>query len=465
MPQLLLLLVFLLSLITACEKTPEAPEPEPSKTQKPSVGPTSQPRPLSETHDAVVVELANEAIPFWRELRDKRPPLVLLSNQSLLHPVPVPLRDEARKLTTEGKTDDFILTGRFHTANPVVLPENAVRLALQRGFFSRLVWIFPTKLDQEQLTIDALRDQLLQSGAISEEEAQTLSFDNGAFRGLIEGLPFEVYPSGALPSIEEPCVLHIDLSFFVGLYSDEIKTPIYPMLHQTLTNLREGGMQPYLASLSYSTVEGHLPLDTRFAITRLAAALKDPRLLEGNMPRTWGPHADILYRNSFLQNGFALDTYLALAEEDPQDSIFQYGLYLTYSALNEGEKAFEALERAVALDPGYAYEFLQLAQHALEQKLPRQSLAMLEKAHGFFPEQAFIALRMVQFYVDMKNKDAALELLNNLRYEDWSLYYHGWVPGWLDKMEMQALALTSDPTEEEAGPSEQTIAPQGEAPK
>jgi tetratricopeptide (TPR) repeat protein len=396
-----------------------------------------------------LVELATHALPFWRDCRDEKPALVLMSFDPFLQPIPTVLRDRARELVLTGTPGDIDRHGGLNRPDPVVMPTQALSAALEAGLFSRIYWVFPAKVDPTQLNLETFREQMVKAEFFSEAEAQELTLTQGTFSGQLRGVPFKAVHYSKLPDIDVdgPLVLHVDLSFFRGLYDDEIKTPLYDLIHQSALQILESGWQPLTLTLSYSTLQGAISLDTRFVLTNLAQVLRDPSLLDGDMPQPWQLRAEALYAADMFTESKKLELYQQAAKLAPQDPTAAYDLFQVHFMARELDEALLALERAVALDPGYGAAYLRLTSMALEDGNVEMALALLEKAAAVFPANPFIPLQRADLLLQTGRGEAALSLLEPLLEKNWSPTYHPDIRKTL--VEMKEVALNPEPVTEE----------------
>lgn len=149
------------------------------------------------------------------------------------------------------------------------------------------------------------------------------------------------------PSVSGLSGAHIDLSYFGPLYKSEIKTPIYPLVKQSLALLRQSGWKSFAATISCSGIDGG-PLDSRL----LADDLADPSV--------------------------------------------KYGLYRVFGQFKAGDKTLQYLAEASALDTVYAFEYLVPTDLATEKMLPYDAFRMLRLAAASLLENPFISLRLAE---------------------------------------------------------------------
>lgn len=420
--------VLLLFFLSGCEQSSQPPEqttaaPKAVQMSKVSTGSGLFHQPITPQ----LLELPDEALAYWRTAAVEKPALVLFSFDPLLKPIPSSLQQQARKLALTGSPQQLRQHGSINTAEPLILPTQTVTAALDAGMFSKLYWIFPSKVPPEQLDLAKFRSQLLEKKIITAEEAAGINLLNGVYTGQIRGVPFEAVHYQRLRDIAGPLVLHIDTGFFRGLYDNEIKTPLYNLLRDTVDSLRKRNWQPSVTTLSYSTAEGAVSLDVRFVISNLAELMQNPARLDGDMPKEWQLRSEALYAGDMYSQSKQQQLAQQLVQVAPNSAAAHYDRFQALFLDKRLEPALQALQRAVALDPGYAAAYLQLARIAAKEGKPNKALELLTPAEKRFPEYPFIPLQKAQLLTDIKQYAAAEKYLSKLP-QQWSPIYHAKIP-------------------------------------
>lgn len=400
-----------------------------------------------------VVEDPVEALYYWRQVAGQKPALLLFSNDPFLRPIPPVLQEEALRFAQQAGEEELRRRGGLLASDPLLLPQMAVTAALEADFFSELIWVLPLMPEQEALSLDTMRDQLQKYGALSPEEAEALSFDGIEFRGTTHGVPFRAVSLQSLGALEGPALLHYDQSYFKPLYKNEIKTPLFPLILQSFSELRELGVPVGAVTISRSNIEGQIPLDSRFVTSVIATLFRQPDTLDQALPPNWDRRARALYLGNFFKKEEIRDLYLAMAQEAPQDASVQFALYQIARQFKEGVQALDYLDKAVAIDPVFALEYLSLAGIATEKGRPDQTLQMLTQGAAAFPENPFIPLQIVQFHLQHGHGKPALELIDALAQRTWSEIYHPGVPPALEQMRIAALEMAETPPQAMADPT------------
>jgi Tetratricopeptide repeat len=437
MRRLIVFLVLSVLVFCGCEKQqePSPPMSAPAATgAKVAQTSTSGAPILTAAIDPVVTELPTEALSTWRRHAAASPELVLFSLHPFLEAIPEPVKIEALAMVQRGDAAEIRAHGSFFRENPLLLPTQALRAALEAGWFSQVTWVVPSPVKVENLSLETFRAQVVEGGFLTAEEGTRLTLTGGIYSGEVQGVPFRAVHPATLPAIDGPVVVHLDLGYFSGLYQDEVKTPLYDLLHELATSLQQTGWRVPAVTLSYSTVEGVFSLDSRFLLTNFAEILRKPEMLNNNLPELWRLRAEALYGADMFQPQKMKEMHQQAAALAPQDATAQYDLYKILFENREIGPALETLDRVVAMDPGYAAAYLELAQIARTDKNPAAALGLLEKAAKAFPENPFINLHRAEILLESGEKKAALELLEPLSRLHWSGHYHGDTPGLIADM-------------------------------
>lgn len=390
---------------------------------------TPKPSPLllNEPIAPTIMELPSEAVPVWRDALPQPGTLVLMSVHPFLQPIEAERATEVTALVRSGDRETFRQRGSFYRADPVLVPTETVSAALLGGLFKEVVWVFPVSTPVEQLSLDTFRKQLTEAKFLTDEEAAKLTLNAGVFAGTVRGVPFRaVHPQAPL-KIAGPFAVHIDLGYFRGLYQGEVKTPLYDVLHESCQGLKAANWRPRVVTLSYSTIEGQNSHDVRFLLTNLAEILRNPKLLE-QMPASWAKRGEALYAVNFFLDGKVREMYQQNAVANPKDAAAQYDYYRSLFEQKKVTEALAQLDKAVALDPGYAAAYLELAQIAEKDGNLAVAAELLGKGGRVFPENPFIDLYRARFLLQIGRVDEAKPLIARLQQLTWSKRLHSQIP-------------------------------------
>lgn len=404
-------------------------------------GQRDQPLPLLHVPvPAGLRETATTAVVDWCGLRSAPPALLLLSQNPFLAQVPTLLRERVSAVLARceaGPLKEATASGPA----PLLLPNMALGAALEAGFFSQLIWVLPQRSSDAELSVEVFKAQLLESGAATQEEVDSFAATGDAFVGRLRGIPVRAIPWTRLSRLSEPVAVHIDVSFFSRLYQNEIKTPLYPLIYQSLASLRELQLKVWQVSVSRGNLDGSLPLATRFVGDLVVALLQSPELLDGRMPINWQRYNDALYLENFFQNDKTLDLYRQIEKEEPGNAAVKYAIYQNLRRLKQGSEALEALRQAVAIDPVYGLEYLSLVATALDKQLPDQALQMIDLAIAALPANPLLRLQKAELLIQSGQGAGAVGLLDALLGLSWSDVYYPAMAEYLKTLKKAAAAV------------------------
>lgn len=447
MRHIALLICLFLFLLVGCEQTPPAQQteqPAPIVTAKPATA-TVPATGVGLFHQPITVpllELPSEALTYWRSASNEKPALVLFSFDPLLKPIDPSLQAQARTLALTGSPEQLRLHGSFNTADPIILPVQALSAAIDAGLFSKIYWVFPSKVAPEQLTLEQFREQMQEKNILTAEEVAAIKINTGVYTGQLRGIPFEALHYQMLHEISEPIMLHVDMGFFRGLYDNEIKTPLYTLLRDTADSLRGLNWQPLATTLSASTLEGAVSLEVRFLIKNLAELLENPTLLDADMPQTWKLRSEALYAGDMYSETKQIELSQQIVELAPESAAAHYDRFQALFMNKQIEPALQELAQAIRLDPGYGASYIQLAQMAAEDGNTGKALELLGEAEKLFPENSFISLQMAHLLAFDQQYAEASAQLDRLP-QQWSTLYHDTIPGVIAELRQQIAAATA----------------------
>jgi hypothetical protein len=390
---------------------------------------------LQDPLDLQRYEVPSQALLQWYEIRDARPALVLYSNDPLL----LSTRSLKPKVLISELDDQDPRALRSDIADPLIMPKMALDAALKAGFFSAVYWIMPTPGNIEELSVEIFRSQMMQNDTLSDEEAGSLTLREGIFSGTVRGVPFHAVHPQADIKVSGPAVFHFDLSYLSALYKGEIKTPIFPLVYQTLKHLRDQQIETVAASFSYSQIIGEVALGSRFLGDVFNQLFAQPERLDKNMPVLWTQRANALYLPNMMMFDEARKLLLQMADAQPDDASLHYALYMVSRETSSNRSvALRHLADAVQRDPVYAYEYLSLAPVAREKGFPDEALRVLFLASKANPDNPLMTLALARSLIVAGQTDTAVPLLENLLALNWSKDYYPNMPSFLEQLLAEA---------------------------
>jgi len=383
----------------------------------------------------IVGELPPEALATWRVAASDKPALVLFSGHPLLLPIPAGLEARARKLAAEGNAAELRLNGSAFNPSPTLLPEQTVSAALALNLFSSIYWVSPSRMEVEQVDPVQLRDEMANRRFLTPEESGVFRMKDGIVSGKVRGIPLHIVHPDHLPVLRQPVILHVDLSYLAASYRNEEGTPAYSLLADFAKTLRALDWPVKVLTLSYSNAEGQVPLDLRFLLSDLVRLAREPQLLDQPLPETWQLRAEGLAQTTLLQHDKAFAAYRRAQELSPDNADIQFDLYLVFKALKQPKQAMAALDRAVRLDRGFAFEYLNLARKFIVEGGYVEGSMLLEKAIANTTNNQLFKLQLADTQIRAGHAEMAKPILNELKQEPWSETYHRGIPGAITKLE------------------------------
>lgn len=411
--------------------------------------PATTPRiPFREVLPPALYELPSGALATWRDTATDKPALVIFSAGYYLSPIPQDFIPKIRKLVLTAPAEEIVRRGSRATPDPLLTSEATISAAIASDLFSEIIFVRPYLKEDDDVVLQRFRRIMTENGLLTAAESDAATFDHGIISGSVRGVPFRCLPAAKLPKAGKPMVLHIDLGYFKAQFVNEIKTPLYALIHDLATAVRDSARPALNVTLSYSNQEYELSLETRFIINTLADLLRKPKLLEGGEPASWGMRSRALY----LSNMFAEEEARSIIEKEvvasPNDPAAHFDLAMLRFQQDRPLEGFTALDRAVALDKGYALAYLQLAERGFAMGKPETSLQLLDKAARVFPDNPFIPLNKAHILLLSGRGRDALPLVRQLRKEPWS---DPQIVARLEEMEAVAQQAPPPPSPQPAG--------------
>jgi hypothetical protein len=394
------------------------------------------------------VELSTDALPYWRPNRDK-PRLVIISNEPFLQPIPDELRDRAVKLALSGSPQALKLETRYFTPAPTLIPPQALSAALAAGLCEQITWIIPTTVAVKDFDLDALLSQLKDSGILTDVEAEESErkerFISMPFRGKRLEITTLADLDETVTKIDAD-IIHIDLSFFQVSYSNEVKTPLYPLVSDTLKTLTTKLREPAVVTISASTEEeGMVGMSFRTLGPAIETALTGTTAEKQRAAKLRAVRGKVLYLETFMANDEALKELQQATKSLLDEPALLYDLYRAQRVAKQGALALQSLAAAVAIDPGYAYEYLTLARDAKRSGRPDKGIEMLTLAKQYFPRNHYIELERAQLWYDTGQAAKAAEIYRKLLKQPWSTTYYPDMPLRIEALLRQAEGESSKP--------------------
>ena len=417
--------------------TPSTPAPAPAvTTMAPQSAPVAIPAHILfiDKVTPAVYELPSGALATWRQFAANKPALVLFAAHPLLDPLHAGDRDAVRNFVLTAPPDELVRRGRALTADPMLTSPQTLSAAIEAGLISELIFVQPTTKASDKISLSAFQQKAFAAGFFTEQEALALTLADGVISGTVRGLPFRCVHPEKLPKLAGPVLVHIDLGYFKDLFVDDIKSPPYGLLYDLITAIRASGWSTRAATLSYSNQEAEFSLETRFLISNLADVLERPEWLASGSPITWKMRADARYARAMIDETTAEELTAQAVAVSPDDPDALYDLAHLRLTQKRSEEALPLLDRATALDPGYALANLELIEIAVSLGNWKTAEELSRKAAAAMPDNPFIRIGLADLLIRRERGSEALPLLRDLQQLPWSPAYHPDTPGLLREM-------------------------------
>jgi len=428
----------IIALIFGCESRQQEPPSNPKQEPITSVEYQS---PFIKPLEPELFELASGALSRWRDFKHLKPALVLFSKHPLLDPLSDDTKDSALTLISTGTVGEIQRRGSFYSSEPAFLPEQTVSVAIEAGLISELIYVYPSTQRLEEFSLPKFQKRAYEAGFLSLDEAKSLEIHNGVISGTVRGTPFRCVHPEALPTIENPAILHIDLGYFSDLYVNGVKTPPYDLIYKLAKSIQASAYKTLATTLSYSNQEIGFSLETRFVINDLAAILRNPALLSSDSPTSWYLRSQALYLAEMYDQSGAESNIRSAAESNPEDPAALYDLSMLEFKKGNEASGFSSLDQAVQLDRGYGLAYLELAEQGIKLKRFNKSIELLQKAASLFPNNPFIRINLSELLIMRGRNQEARPIIEELKRLPWSEKFH---PGVLETLEQLAKDAAND---------------------
>jgi tetratricopeptide (TPR) repeat protein len=229
---------------------------------------------------------------------------------------------------------------------------NFIYPAARLGVVREYVWVVPDgTMDTPQKAGELVRELVLDKiQMITEDEANTLRYEDRRIRGRVLGLEMTICELADLPAFDVPVLLDIDLDFLTTRSGTTQEVTAEPWItpDELVGKLRERGLRADMATLSYSTMGGYLPPACRWVGPAMAGALR--RTIDADGAR-WAGHAAAAAAARAGRGAEAAALLRKLVAAYPQDGAAWYALARYDRSHGDEAGARRAFEQALTADP------------------------------------------------------------------------------------------------------------------
>lgn len=422
-------LIFFILLNSGCQRRDEPAPVPPAASQPQSTSPlpavvkSSAKILFKEDLSPVVVEEQANALTHWREFREKKPVLLVFSAK-VIRPIPEPLKAEVDQLLVSGTPEELNCRIARPAPDRLLAADMGVATALRQGYFSRVIWVAPLEEGAVLLPLAQFKENYRQvAGGWGDEIDSFREIEDGTFTGTLAGIPVDVVTMAQLPKIVEPMIVHIDAGFFASTYSNQVKTPLYTTMKAHFEKIATRSYHPLLVTVSHDNLDYEAPLAMRFLGSEISAFVANPALLV-QPAATMKLRGEMMYLDSFFQPEMIEQKARELVQRDAANADNHYSLYRALRQAKKLDQGMASLEKAIALDPVYADEYIELVNHAAENKQGEAALAMLDSAIRALPDNPLVKLRKAQLFIELGRGKEAVVILHDLKRLPWSDIYY-----------------------------------------
>lgn len=386
---------------------------------------------------AFLVEEQANVLGVWRANADQKP-ILLLFSQKIIRPLPEVVHDKVDQILSKAPADVLVEHVARPVADPLLLADLGVSAALRQGWFSKVVWVVPVEKGAVLLPLEDFKNGLRDRASSWGEEIDSFKeVEKGKYSGMLSGVPVEVVTIDSLPKIKAPLLVHIDTGFFSSIYRNEIKTPVYDLILGQFKKVSECSYLPLAVSVSRDTMSYEVPLSLRFLGGDIAAIVERPgRMMQPTQAMRL--RGEMMYLDNFYQPEMIQEKARELIGLGERDAHAHYSLYRAQRQGHQPEQGLASLERAIALDPVYADEYIELINNAVAAQQPEAALALVDSAVRALPDNPLVKFRKAQLLVAMERGKGALTILSELKQLPWSEHYYPRIKADIDELLLKA---------------------------
>lgn len=259
--------------------------------------------------------------------------------------------------------------------------------AAQLGMVKGVYWVIPFAFLSHPKGDTELR-AFLRAYEFPEEDIRRFRMQEGRFCGVLRGIPVTICDLYALPDIEAPLVLSIDLDFlapFAKAHGLNKLSAVRSLLGAIFR--KKYGVQDAL--MAYSINGGYLSALNRWIGDPCEAILREPDLKDALAPRLWRIWRQL--DNAYEANDPDGILKIALANADVCGKDPNVLLYTAFAHYAKGDltKAFNDAEGACRIDSKYCYGLADIGQCLIDTRRLPKALKFFDAAYALKPDMNF----------------------------------------------------------------------------
>jgi tetratricopeptide (TPR) repeat protein len=219
------------------------------------------------------------------------------------------------------------------------------------GVFSEVYWVIPFQLFGRKDAEAGLR-QVLTDVSFDKKDIATFALKDGVFKGTVNGIPFSLCSVEALPTVDKPVLLSIDVDFF-PTFSTATETSYLSALYRVFTELCSKKYNVQESAVCYSINGEYLQPHLRWVGDAAVQMFSNPLMFKNNAP------SELLNLQQYLENAFRSkdsEEILKLSRlylnSHPEASVFIYQAF-AYVLKGDADNAYRAAMAGCQLDKLY----------------------------------------------------------------------------------------------------------------
>jgi tetratricopeptide (TPR) repeat protein len=328
----------------------------------------------------------NEALAHWARQGIRDAVLVNLDAHDDMRVIP-DSRISLLRLLYEQDAADLLSHARTGGESSLYHVGNFIYAASRLGIVGKVFWVIPFSYFEEPDPDVALRE-FLRRYAFPEEDIRSFHLKDGLFQGLFQGIPLVICDVHALPEVDSPLILSVDVDFFppfARARGMDLTTAVYSVVGELFK--KEYRVKD--AFVAYSVNGGYLSPLHRWAGDLCRGLLEQPERIR--VPPSsrfhWKQRAETLYEEDKAEA--LLNVSLNALERLPGDPGLK--LYAAFGSLGLGDtdRAYFHAKTACLEDSGYCAGLADIGQCLIDQGRLDEALPFFEAAYSLQPDMNY----------------------------------------------------------------------------
>ncbi|MBN2071107.1 MAG: hypothetical protein JW814_06570 [Candidatus Krumholzibacteriota bacterium] len=239
-----------------------------------------------------------------------------------------------------------------------------VNLGQKAGIYKRVIWVLPATVPISSNPVFSFNRVLIEKRGYRKTDLADLAADGKNISGTIDNVPITVTRLEDLElGPEETAIIDIDLGYFIGQKAqDQQQRMGTRVLIDFLRTLRRKNIKTTQVTINLSSINSTVPMDMRFFGNLIEDILKDPQIIEGDIPEKYSMMIEA--EEALLAGQFDKSEaiYKVLSDRYPDDPGLFFSLAVSRGFQGKGEESAEALLKAYENDTAYLRGFFQFAR-------------------------------------------------------------------------------------------------------